>query len=105
MLETEDLLKEFYVTNKEELLKDLSYAQTKEICFGPWEFLKKVFESSELPVVRFKYFGKFIARPKKIKSILAKNKIQLSKGLITEVRYQHVKNMVETYLEKYYEKE
>lgn len=97
-LNNQDLMSEFHERVKDEF--DLDYEQTKDICFGPWRFLKEQVESGKLTTVRLKYFGKFTVYPGRARNMLIDIKAKSEAGRTTHAYYLKYKTMIETYLNK-----
>ena len=93
-LSAEDCLREFMETLPPEYRK-LSLQKLRHICFSPWAFLRKEFQSGYLPEIRFRYFGVFRVSVKKALFELKKAEIRYAKGYITDKEFYRIKNMVE----------
>ena len=98
-LNNQDLLEEFYQEIKEDF-PEVSFEQVKEICFGPWRFLKDEMESGNLSSVRLKYFGTFQVYPGRAKNMLYNLDKRFKANLIDEKQYLHYKEMIQDYLNK-----
>lgn len=85
-LDNQQLMEEFYNSIKEDF-PGVDYEQLKEVCFGPWRFLKQEMESGLLPTIRFKYFGTFQVYPGRAKNILYNLKKKFEEGRISEEVY------------------
>lgn len=96
-LHNEELIEEFYNKKKEEY-PNLSLEQMKDICFGPWKFLKDEMESGELPTVRLKYFGTFQVYKGRAEFMLRNLKERFEANKITEKQYFKLKKMLEKFL-------
>ena len=96
-LSAEDCLREFSKTLPEEY-KKITVTQLRDICFSPWSFLRKQFQSGYLPEIRFRYFGVFRVSEKKALFELSKAEIRYSKGLITGEEYYRIKTMVDNFI-------
>ena len=57
-LSNKELTQEFYDMIKD-VYPDLELQDVRDIVYHPWRYGKKAMESGELPVIQFKYFGKF----------------------------------------------
>jgi hypothetical protein len=95
-----DLMTEFYEEEKDKY-PDVSFEQFKEICFGPWRFLRHEMESGRLPKVRLKYFGTFQVYEGRAKNMLPTIKNRLDTGKMEIKQYQRLKVMLETYIKDY----
>ena len=98
-LSAEDCLREFAKTLPEEYQK-LSLQKLRDICFTPWAFLRKQFQSGYLPEIRFRYFGVFRVSEKKALFELKKSEIRYAKGYITEEEYYRIKTMVDNLIKR-----
>lgn len=98
-LDNQSLMSEFHQEIKEKY-PDVDYNQIKDICFGPWMFLKKEMESGELKDVRFEFFGVFKVHEKRVDGMIKLNDRLLQVKKITEDKYNHYKNMYEKYKER-----
>ena len=98
-LSADECLREFASTLPKEYGK-LTLQQLRFICFTPWAFLRKQFQSGYLPEIRFRYFGVFRVSEKKALFELSKAEIRFAKGLITEEEYYRVKTMVDNFVRR-----
>lgn len=96
-LSNTELIKEFYEQEKHNY-PDVSFEQFKEICFGPWRFLKHEMESGRLPKVRFKYFGTFQVYPGRAKNMLYNLNKRFQFHKIESKQYYRLKEMLENFL-------
>lgn len=96
-LESENLIIEFHKKMASQY-PDITFEQTKEICSGPWKFLKKEMESGELNEVRFKYFGTFQVYPNRAKNLLIKLKERFRFNKINKNDYFRIKEMLEKFI-------
>lgn len=103
-LNNADLLEEFYKEVKEKY-PDISYEQIKEICFGPWRFLRQVMQYGNLESVRFMYLGKFQVRPSRARHVYKSNEKFYKEGRITEENFLKYQNQIEKFLNGNQEKE
>ena len=94
---SENLLNEFYNKMKVEH-PNISLEQAKDICYGPWRFLKEEMENGELAEVRFKYFGTFQVYPGRAKNMLINLKQKIN--TITEKEYLRIENILTNFLNK-----
>ena len=69
-IENQDLMQEFYDLHIREKYPTLDFQRCKEICSGPWQYLKEQTENGNLPTIRLKYFGTFVVYPKRVTAIL-----------------------------------
>jgi len=98
-LENKDLIEEFYLKEKNKF-PDLSLEDFKEVCFGPWRFLKAEMENGNLSEVRFKYFGTFQVYEGRVKHLLHNLNIRYSLNKIGKEDYLKRKAVLENYLNK-----
>jgi hypothetical protein len=96
-LDNLDLMKGFYEEEKHKY-PDVSFEQFKEICFGPWRFLKHEMESGRLPEVRLKYFGTFQVYKGRAKNMLINLEKRYVEGKVKEREYLRLKEMITKYL-------
>ena len=93
-ISAEDCLREFQKTLPKEYSK-LSLTALRDICFSPWNFLRKEIQSGYLNEIRFTYFGVFRVSVKKALFELSKAKLRHDKGYITDEEFYRIKSMVE----------
>lgn len=98
-LSNEELVLEFYKLNKDKY-PDITLEQAKEICPGPWKYLKYVMESGELFTVRFKYFGTFQVYAGRAVSMLQKLKERYRFNKIKREEYFKLKDMLEKFIKR-----
>jgi hypothetical protein len=96
-LTSEELVEEFYNLNKDKF-PDITLEQAKDICYGPWRFLKKEMESGELSEVRFKYFGSFQVYPGRAKNMLENIKERFKFNKINKEEFFRIKTMLEKFI-------
>lgn len=96
-LTNDDLIKEFF-KKMQDKYPNISIEQAKDICYGPWRFLKSEMESGELSEVRFKYFGTFQVYKGRAKNLLIKLEKQFEENKISEKEYLRIKPMLENFL-------
>jgi len=96
-LENAELIQEFYNQEKHKY-PDLTLEQFKEVCFGPWRFVKTQMESGELPEVRLKYFGTFQVYEGRAKHMLENLKKRFKFHKIEAKQYFRLKEMLEKFL-------
>lgn len=99
-LENEKLVIEFHKLKSAEF-PDITLEQAKQICPGPWLFLKKEMESGELAEIRFKYFGTFQVYYGRAKIMLDKLKERFRFNKIAKEEYFRIKDMLEKFIENY----
>lgn len=94
-----ELIEEYFELIREQY-PGLSLQQCNEICSAPFIEVRKGIESGDLPTIRLKFFGTFIAYPKRVKGIL-KNYENLFKNYkITPSTYFKKKEQLEKFLNK-----
>lgn len=98
-LTNDELIAEFHKKKKEEY-PNINLDQAKEICYGPWRFLKAEMENGELQEVRFKYFGTFQVYPGRAKNMLIKLKERFRFNKIARVEYYRIKDMLDKFMKK-----
>ena len=96
-LTNDNLLKEFF-KKMQDKYPEITIEQAKDICHGPWRFLKREMESGELSEVRFKYFGTFQVYKGRAKNLLSKLDSQFQNKIIPEKEYLRIKPMLEKFL-------
>ena len=98
-VDSDTLIAEFHKKMTEEF-PDISLEQAKQICHGPWKFLKEEMESGELNEIRFKYFGTFQVYPNRAKNMLDKWKERFRYNKIDKTQYFKIKAMLEKFINK-----
>lgn len=96
LIKSSKLIEDFY----NDVVKDkydVSFEQCKEICLGPWRFVRDVMKSGTLEKVRLKYFGLFLVRPGRVKHIKEKTKQNLKEGSITIEEYNNYIDNIDKY--------
>jgi hypothetical protein len=96
-LQNNQLIEDFYNQEKDKY-PNLTLEQFKDICFGPWRFLKDEMESGELPTVRFKYFGTFQVYEGRAKNMLHNINKRFQFHKINPKQYFKLKEMLEKFL-------
>jgi len=99
-LKNNELIEDFYKEEKEKY-PELTIEQVKEICFGPWRFLKKEMESGDLPTVRLKYFGTFQVYEGRARNMLHTIEKRFKFHKISPKQYFKLKEMLERFLKSY----
>ncbi len=79
---------------------DITLEQAKDICYGPWRFLKTEMENGNLEEVRFKYFGTFQVYPGRAKNMLINLKARFRFNKIARVEYYRIKDMLDKFMKK-----
>lgn len=98
-LDNQQLMSEFFEIIREEY-PDLDYEQLKDVCFGPWRFLKDVMESGSLEPVRLKYFGVFQVHKGRANFLSYRLDKQLEENKLSQEQYDKHKTMINNFLNK-----
>lgn len=98
-LTSEELLIEFH-KEMESKYPGITIEQAKDICYGPWRFLKSEMENGELSEVRFKYFGTFQVYEGRAINMLENIKERFKFNKIKKEEYFRIKNMLTKFLTK-----
>lgn len=96
-LESDKLVIEFH-TKMSSRFPGISVDQAKDICYGPWRFLKQEMESGELSEVRFKYFGTFQVYPGRAINLLNNLKERFRFNKVSKDEFFRIKNMLEKFI-------
>lgn len=99
-----DLITEYYSSIQKEY-PDLSLEHCNEICSTPFLHTRKAIELGELPTIRLKFFGTFIAYPKRVKGILKQYEKMFKEHRITPQIYFKKKEQLEKFLSKHESKD
>jgi hypothetical protein len=94
-----DLVQEYYDSIRESH-SGLTLEQCNEICSAPFIEVRKGIESGEFPAIRLKFFGTFVAYPKRVKGILKQYENLFKNHKITPSFYFKKKEQLEKYLTK-----
>jgi hypothetical protein len=94
-----ELIQEYYNSIKEHY-PDMSLQECNDICSSPFIQTKKAIESGEFPTIRLKFFGTFVATPKKLKGMLKTYEKMFKEHRITPVKYFKKKEMLEKSLSR-----
>ena len=92
-----ELFEEYYRQVKQEY-PDLTQSQVEDICQAPFIEVRKAIESGTFPTVRLKFFGTFLAYPKRVAAILNIYEKGFKEHRVTPAVYFKKKEMLETYL-------
>lgn len=98
-LESDKLVNEFYNKMLPEF-PGISQDQAKDICYGPWKFLKQEMESGELSEVRFKYFGTFQVYPGRAVNLLNNLKERFRFNKVGKEEFFRIKTMLEKFIDE-----
>ena len=96
-LESDKLVTEFY-NKKSSEFPGITQEQAKDICYGPWKFLKQEMENGELSEVRFKYFGTFQVYPGRAKNLLVNLKERFRFNKVGKEEFFRIKTMLEKFI-------
>lgn len=80
---------------------DLTIEQVNEIVSAPFEHLKEGMKSGDFSVVRFQFFGTFLAYPKRVSSLFAKLTEAFKRAEVAPEVYFKKKEQLEKYLQKH----
>ena len=94
-----ELIQEYFESIRESH-PNISLEQCNEICSGPFIQTRKAIESGEFPTIRLKFFGTFVAYPKRVKAILGQYEKMFKEHKITPYNYFKKKEQLEKYLNK-----
>ena len=89
-----------YVESIQEQYPGLTLQQCNEICSAPFVEVRKGIESGELPTIRLKFFGTFIAYPKRVKGILKNLENLFKNHRVSPGIYFKKKEQLEKFLNK-----
>lgn len=95
-----ELIEEYFESIRDQH-PDLTKEQCSDICFGPFIETRKKIESGELPTIRLKFLGTFVAYPKRVKAILNQYEKMFKEHRITPFNYFKKKEQLEKYLNKH----
>ena len=96
-LESDKLVIEFH-TKMLSRFPGITQEQAKDICYGPWKFLKEEMENGELSEVRFKYFGTFQVYPGRAINLLNNLKERFRFNKVSKDEFFRIKNMLEKFI-------
>ena len=96
-LESDKLVIEFY-NKKSSEFPGITQEQAKDICYGPWKFLKEEMENGELSEVRFKYFGTFQVYPGRAVNLLNNLKERFRFNKVGKEEFFRIKTMLEKFI-------
>lgn len=94
---SEDLVIEFHKKMSSEF-PGITQEQAKDICYGPWKFLKQEMENGELSEVRFKYFGTFQVYPGRAVNLLNNLKERFRFNKVGKEEFFRIKTMLEKFI-------
>ena len=96
-LESDKLVIEFY-NKKSSEFPGITQEQAKDICYGPWKFLKQEMENGELSEVRFKYFGTFQVYHGRAVNLLNNLKERFRFNKVSKEEFFRLKAMLEKFI-------
>lgn len=96
-LESDKLVIEFH-TKMLSRFPGITQEQAKDICYGPWKFLKEEMENGELSEVRFKYFGTFQVYPGRAINLLNNLKERFRFNKVSKDEFFRIKTMLEKFI-------
>ena len=94
-----ELIQEYYESIQEQY-PGLTLQQCNEICSAPFIEVRKGIESGDLPTIRLKFFGTFIAYPKRVKGILKNLENLFKNHRVSPAVYFKKKEQLEKFLNK-----
>jgi hypothetical protein len=94
---SEELVKEFYELNRNKY-PEITLEKAKEVCYGPFIFLKEEMERGELCEVRFKYLGSFKVYKGRAEALLKSIEERVALKKISRADYLRVKAMLTKFL-------
>jgi hypothetical protein len=101
-IKSDRLIREFYQSISEEF-PHLSLEDISNICTAPFIYLRHIVEKGIMTVVHFKYLGKFLIYPGRVKGLIKSLHIQRERGMIDEEKYNKKLKQLEEYLTLHYE--
>ena len=94
-----ELVEEYYKSIKKDH-PTITLEQCNEICSAPFLEARNNIQSGELPTIRLKFFGTFVATPNMIKAMLKTYEKMFKEHRICPQNYFLKKNMLEKSLTK-----
>jgi hypothetical protein len=94
-----ELIQEYFESIQEQY-PGLTLQQCDAICSAPFMEVRKGIESGELPTIRLKFFGTFIAYPKRVKGILKNLENLFKNHKVSPGVYFKKKEQLEKFLNK-----
>lgn len=96
-VENQQLIEEYYNRIKDKY-PDLTLADVKAMCIGPFSYVRKEMESGNLHNVRLKYFGTFLVYPNRARIMLERMKIAFKELRLDSKFYFTKKAMIDKFL-------
>jgi hypothetical protein len=90
---------EFYAQQVEGTDGDIGRERCREVCSGPWAYLKQQMENGHLPTIRFKYFGTFVVYPKRAIMLLKKLRDRYKQQKDAPERFLKKESMIKEFLD------
>ena len=94
-----ELIQEYFESIQEQY-PGLTLQKCDEICSASFIEVRKGIESGELPTIRLKFFGTFIAYPKRVKGILKNLENLFKNHKVSPSVYFKKKEQLEKFLNK-----
>lgn len=95
------LMQEFYDEHIKGTRLDHGIANTRDICWGPWKYLKDKMEDGNLHTIRFKYFGTFVVFPGRVLALADKLRNRLRNQMEPPDKFKVKMDMIKRYLKNY----
>lgn len=99
LLENDRAIKEYFNQVKEQY-STIDFDTFSRVCKAPFNFVKESIRSGNIPIIMFKYFGKFRINKGRLTNGLDTNEKVYAKGKRSEAKYNFVKNLLTGYLKK-----
>ena len=99
IIKSSDVLEDFIAENPE-LCRGLSYEDVRDICYTPYNVLRKEMSKGDLKTVNIKYVGKFIVYPGKVAGILRHMTERFKLNKVEHKHYFKQKELVENYFKR-----
>lgn len=96
----QELIAEYYERHKDQY-PHITLKQFEDICQAPFMEVRKGIESGAYPTIRLKFFGIFLAYPKRVAAILKLYEAQFKEHKITPAFYFKNKELIENYLKNH----
>lgn len=101
-IKVDRLIREFHSSISEEY-PNLSVEDVSNICKAPFMYLRDIVERGVMAVVHFKFLGKFLIYPGRVKGLIKSLNIQKEWGVIDEEKYNKRMKQLEDYLTLHHE--
>lgn len=83
--ESDDLISEYYEQVKDKY--NISLDHFKIVCKVPFLFFQKMMAHPDLPIIKIKYFGRFLIFPSTAKGIIKAQTEKFNRGEISEQEF------------------